>query len=95
LRWINSAPGNRHSAIFSLIWSRSTANSSLNIDSDPANQILIGALVAMARAFDMVTVAVGVETRTEAEYLAAIGVDCLQGFVFGAPSIRPPWLPPC
>lgn len=63
------------------------------IHGDTDNQMLTSALVAVARQFDMFTVAESVETREEAEYLVSIGVDCLQGYLFGAPTVRPPWFP--
>ena len=39
----------------------------------------------------MFTVAETVETAEEADWLAAAGIDCLQGYLFGAPSLTPPW----
>ncbi|MBV1926305.1 MAG: EAL domain-containing protein [Rhodobacteraceae bacterium] len=57
------------------------------------NQVLTQALIAIARQFDMLTVAESVETKEDAEYLMSIGIDCLQGYLFGAPTIRPPWFP--
>ncbi|MFA5538054.1 MAG: EAL domain-containing protein [Gemmobacter sp.] len=62
------------------------------IHADPDNQVLTAALVSIGRHFDMLTVAESVETAAEAEFLAAIGVDCLQGYLFGAPSVQPPGL---
>ena len=61
------------------------------IHSNPDNQILAQALVSIARHFDMFTVAENVETAEDARYLVDIGVDCLQGYYFGAPSATPPW----
>ncbi|GGH35294.1 EAL domain, c-di-GMP-specific phosphodiesterase class I (or its enzymatically inactive variant) [Cribrihabitans marinus] len=58
---------------------------------NPDNLSLVRALLAMAREFDMLAVAVSVETQAQAETLVAAGVDCLQGYLFGAPSVRPPW----
>ena len=63
------------------------------IHANSDNQVLTSALVAIARQFDMFTVAESVETREDAEYLISIGVDCLQGYLFGAPTVRPPWIP--
>ena len=51
------------------------------------------ALVAVARQFEMLIVAASVETIEDAEFLMTLGVDCLQGYLFGAPTVRPPWLP--
>lgn len=63
------------------------------IHANPDNQAVARALVAVARQFDMLIVAASVETVQDAEYLVSLGVDCLQGYLFGAPSVRPPWLP--
>lgn len=56
------------------------------------NQILTGALAAIAEQFDMVTVAESVEHADDAALLCAMGIDCLQGYYFGAPSVQMPWL---
>lgn len=61
------------------------------IANNPDNQVLTAALLSIADQFDMLTVAESVETAQDAAYLAAIGVDCLQGYYFGAPTIKPPW----
>jgi len=57
------------------------------------NQILVRALVSVAQQFEMLTVAESVEAIEDAEFLVSIGVDCLQGYLFGAPTVRPPWIP--
>ncbi|MDH2326487.1 EAL domain-containing protein [Cereibacter sp. SYSU M97828] len=62
-----------------------------SIQADPDNQVLTKALLSIGRHFEMVTVAESVETVEEAEFLRALGVDCLQGYLFGAPSTRPAW----
>ena len=62
-----------------------------NIHNTPDNQILAQALVSIARHFDMFSVAENVETAEDARYLIDIGVDCLQGYHFGAPSAKLPW----
>jgi len=61
---------------------------------DPDNQVLVEALLSIARHFDMLSVAESVETAAEADYLTRIGVDCLQGYYFGAPMLRPGWIQP-
>jgi len=63
-----------------------------NVHRDPNNQVLMDALISIAAHFDMFTVAETVEDGNEANWLAAAGIDCLQGFFFGAPSLTPPWL---
>lgn len=62
-----------------------------NVDTDPDNQVLCEALISLARHFDMLVVSEAVETPQEAEWLTAAGVDCLQGYHFGAPTMTPPW----
>lgn len=62
------------------------------IATSPDNQVLTAALKSIAEQFDMVTVAESVEQPQDAAYLSAIGIDCMQGYYFGAPTIEPPWL---
>lgn len=62
------------------------------IAQDPDNQLLTVALASIAEQFDMVSVAESVEQAADAAYLAAMGLDCLQGYFFGAPTVAPPWL---
>ena len=61
------------------------------IAQNPDNQVLTEALMAIAQHFDMFTVAEGVEAPEDAAFLRTIGIDCMQGYYFGAPSIVPPW----
>lgn len=63
-----------------------------NVHRNPDNQSLTRALVGVAREFDMMTIAESVETCEDAEFLVSIGVDCLQGYLFGAPTVRAPWV---
>lgn len=62
------------------------------IHADADNQVLTQALTSIARQFDMVVVAESVEEVADAEWLRAKGIDCLQGYLFGAPSVKPDWL---
>jgi EAL domain-containing protein (putative c-di-GMP-specific phosphodiesterase class I) len=64
------------------------------IAQDVDNQVLTTVLATIARQFDMFTVAESVERAEDAAYLTAIGIDCLQGYYFGAPSVKPVWLSP-
>lgn len=57
------------------------------------NQVITSALISVAQEFDMFTVAGRVEDKDGAAQLVRMGADCLQGYLFGAPSVRPPWLP--
>jgi EAL domain-containing protein (putative c-di-GMP-specific phosphodiesterase class I) len=61
------------------------------IADDPDNQALTNALVSIGQHFDMFTVAEFVERPQDADWLAAAGVDCLQGYYFAAPTVSPPW----
>ncbi|MDO5612394.1 MAG: EAL domain-containing protein [Paracoccus sp. (in: a-proteobacteria)] len=65
-----------------------------NIASQPDNQVLTRALQSIAHHFDMFTVAESVETADEAAFLIDMGIDCMQGYYFGAPTIAPPWKSP-
>lgn len=58
------------------------------------NQVLTRALQSIAHHFDMFTVAESVETAEDAAFLIEMGLDCLQGYYFGAPTIVPPWRSP-
>ena len=62
------------------------------IAQDPDNQVMTAALVSIARHFDMLTVAEFVENQEDADMLVSLGVDCLQGYHFGAATTRPHWL---
>jgi EAL domain-containing protein (putative c-di-GMP-specific phosphodiesterase class I) len=64
------------------------------IDKNPDNQLLMRGIALLARHFDMMTVAEAVETPEEAASLQSIGVDALQGYVIGAPTVRPAFLRP-
>lgn len=65
-----------------------------NIREQRDNQVLTRALQMIAHHFDMFTVAESVETAEDAAYLIEMGIDCLQGYYFGAPTIVPPWRSP-
>lgn len=58
------------------------------------NQAVVKALVAVAREFDMMVIANAVECVPDAEFLVRAGVECLQGHLFGAPTLRPDWALP-
>ncbi len=57
------------------------------VDSSADNRMLVSALVAIARQFDMMVVAEFVETAAEARTLRDLGVDGFQGFHFGRPQL--------
>lgn len=70
------------------------AQYSRDIHAHADNQVLMSAYLAIARQFDMLTVAQGVEKAAEAAWLAQLGVDCLQGYYFSAPKLIPEGLSP-
>lgn len=65
-----------------------------NILENRDNQVLTKALMSIAQHFDMFTVAECVETADDASFLIENGIDCMQGYYFGAPTIAPPWRSP-
>jgi len=64
------------------------------IAGSPDDQVITAAMISIARQFEMFTVAESVETAADAAHLVSMGVDCLQGYYFGAPSVQPPWRVP-
>ena len=61
------------------------------IHESPDDRALVAAMVSVARHFEMFVVAECVEEAVEARVLEELGVDCMQGYFFGAPTITPPW----
>lgn len=61
------------------------------LDRSPDNQCVVEALIAVARRFDMAVIAESVETEREAALLRSMGVDAMQGYLYGAPTVTPPW----
>ena len=58
---------------------------------NPDNRALTAAMVGLARHFEMLTVAECIETAEDAEMASRMGIDCLQGWHCGMPTIRPAW----
>ncbi len=56
------------------------------------NRLLVKTLLDLAQGFHLSTVAEWVENAEDARYLVDQGVDYLQGYLFGAPSLERPWL---
>jgi diguanylate cyclase (GGDEF)-like protein len=56
------------------------------------NQIFVRTLVDLAKNFNLSTVAEWVADAREADILRAFGVDYLQGFYFGKPEVKEPWV---
>lgn len=62
------------------------------IATSPDDQVLVKALISIAQQFEMFTVGESVENAEDAQFLQSVGIDCLQGYYYGAPTVRAPWL---
>ncbi len=62
-----------------------------DIATNDDNRLFVRTLVGLARNFGLQTVAERVETEADAAILAGLGVDSLQGYFFGKPTLDPPW----
>lgn len=60
-----------------------------DVDRFPERQMLVRAAIAVAEEMGMYVVAESVETEGEATWLRNAGVGCLQGYLFGAPTVTP------
>ena len=56
-----------------------------DIDREPAKQIIVSGIIAIAQALSVTVLAEGVETETEARVLLAAGIPLQQGYYFGKP----------
>jgi len=59
------------------------------VDLVPSQQMIARAAIALANEMQMYVVAEAVETEGEATWLRDAGVGCLQGYLFGAPTVTP------
>jgi EAL domain-containing protein (putative c-di-GMP-specific phosphodiesterase class I) len=60
-----------------------------DVDKSPDGQVVARAAIALAQEMGMYVSAEAVETEGEANWLRAAGVGCLQGYLFGAPTVTP------
>ena len=58
---------------------------------DPSKQTFVRMMVDLAQTFSVKTVAEMVDNRADADLLKRLGVDYLQGYMFGIPSAAPAW----
>lgn len=65
-----------------------------NLSGNVDNQLFIRNLLGLAEAFGLETVAECVESEADAALLVGEGVDYLQGYHFGRPSLELPWASP-
>jgi diguanylate cyclase (GGDEF)-like protein len=61
--------------------------------SEKENHLFIRTLQTLAKGVNIETVGEGAETMADAKLLASDGIDHIQGYVFGFPSIERVWLP--
>ncbi|MCX7286851.1 MAG: EAL domain-containing protein [Rhodobacterales bacterium] len=59
------------------------------VDQSHDGQVVARAAIALAQEMGMYIVAEAVETEGEANWLRAAGVGCMQGYLFGAPTVTP------
>lgn len=59
------------------------------IDLNPEGEPMVNAAIAMAQEMGMFVVAEAVETEGEANWLRQAGVGCMQGYLFGPPTVTP------
>ena len=59
---------------------------------DPNSTAIVQSILAVASHLDLRVVAEGVETRAQADFLAANGCTFLQGYLFARPGPLQPWL---
>jgi EAL domain-containing protein (putative c-di-GMP-specific phosphodiesterase class I) len=60
-----------------------------NVDTSASGQTVARAAIALAQEMGMYVSAEAVETEGEANWLRAAGVGCLQGYLFGPPTVTP------
>ena len=60
-----------------------------HVDRLSEGQAVVRAAIAMAEELGMYVVAEAVETEGEATWLREAGVGCLQGYLFGPPTVTP------
>lgn len=56
-----------------------------DIETDPDDALICSATIGLARNLGLTTVAEGVETQSQLEYLKELGCDCVQGYLFSRP----------
>lgn len=59
------------------------------VDSSPRRQAIVQGVIATCDALGIEVIAAGIETEAEAAWLERAGVNLAQGYLFGAPSLRP------
>ena len=63
-----------------------------NIPEDAGNKAIVHAILSVARHLQLHVVAEGVETRAQADFLASVECESMQGYLFGRPMPLHAWL---
>jgi diguanylate cyclase (GGDEF)-like protein len=63
----------------------------MDIETDPNDAAIVAATLALARSLGLATVAEGVETAAQREFLVAHGCGALQGYLLGKPAPAQAW----
>jgi len=63
-----------------------------NTPDDANDRAIVRSILAVAQAFRLHVVAEGVETQAQADFLAGLDCDCLQGYLFARPVPLEQWL---
>ena len=63
-----------------------------NLAGNPENQVFLRHLIGLAKGFGFMTVAEGVAASEDAAILRREGINFLQGYHFGRPSLDRPWM---
>jgi EAL domain-containing protein (putative c-di-GMP-specific phosphodiesterase class I) len=61
----------------------------MDIHLEPIKQAIVGGILGMAKQTGITTLAEGVETEQEWQYIRDIGIDLVQGYYFGRPAAEP------
>lgn len=56
-----------------------------NIDNEKRGRIIVGELISLSKKLQITTVAEGIETRQQSEYLNSVGCDYIQGYYYYRP----------
>lgn len=59
-----------------------------DIDSDRPRQIVVSSLVKMCHELQVTVLAEGIETKAERNYLADLGINLMQGYLFAKPAFK-------
>lgn len=59
-----------------------------NVDADSTRKIIVENVVNLCERLGIVVVAEGVETAEERDFLASLGIDLMQGFLFARPAFK-------